>query len=74
MSGFSEHEAEEAALTWLESTGWSVAHGMDIAPDKVRAELKSICGAVLLEERLVGRVLNSIHVFSPTTWMTRYAD
>ena len=33
MSGFIESTVEQAALAWLGSLGWSVAHGPDIAPD-----------------------------------------
>ena len=33
MTTFPEATVEEAALAWLESTGWQVAHGPDIAPD-----------------------------------------
>jgi len=32
MSGFTESHVEEAALAWLESAGWQVAHGPDIGP------------------------------------------
>jgi type I restriction enzyme R subunit len=32
MSGFSESHVEEAALAWLESAGWQIAHGPDIGP------------------------------------------
>lgn len=31
-SAFTEPVLEEAALAWLESVGWHVAHGPDIAP------------------------------------------
>jgi len=31
MTGFTESIVEEAALAWLESLGWSVRHGIDIA-------------------------------------------
>ena len=35
---FSESEVEAAALEWLESLGWNIAHGPDIAPDTPGAE------------------------------------
>ena len=38
MSRFTESVVEEAALGWLESLGWAVAHGPDIAPDTPGAE------------------------------------
>ena len=47
----SESTVESAALTWLESQGWSVAHGPDIAPDTLNAE-RTDYGKVVLEQRL----------------------
>jgi type I restriction enzyme R subunit len=38
MSDFTESTVEEAALAWLESAGWQVAHGPDIAPDTSAVE------------------------------------
>jgi len=32
-SAFTESIVEKAALAWLESIGWRVAHGPDISPD-----------------------------------------
>ena len=51
MTAFTESTVEEAALAWLESLGWNVAHGPDIAPDTPGAE-RSDYGAVVLEPRL----------------------
>ena len=51
MTTFTESTVENAALTWLESLGWSVAHGPAIAPDTPGAE-RSDYGAVVLERRL----------------------
>ena len=51
MTGFTESTVENAALTWLESLGWSIAHGPDIAPDTPSAE-RSDYAAVVLERRL----------------------
>ena len=57
---FSESLVEQAALTWLESLGWNIAHGPDlsacdaqagIAPDTPNAE-RSDYGEVVLERRL----------------------
>ena len=50
-SGVSESDVEAAALEWLESLGWTVAHGRDIAPDTPGAE-RADYGAVVLEDRL----------------------
>lgn len=30
--GVNESVVEEAALAWLESIGWQIAHGPDVAP------------------------------------------
>ena len=51
MTTFTESTVEDAALAWLESLGWSVAHGPDIAPDTPSAE-RGDYGAVELERRL----------------------
>jgi len=31
-SAFTESVLEQAALTWIESLGWRVRHGLEIAP------------------------------------------
>ena len=46
-----ESDVEQAALSWLEGLGWSVAHGPDIAPDTPGAE-RDDYGQVVLEQRL----------------------
>ncbi len=51
MSHMSESTIEEAALAWLESVGWGIAHGPDIAPDAPAAERRDY-GEVVLEQRL----------------------
>ena len=51
MSKFAESDVEEAALAWLEASGWSVLHGPDIAPGEVCAERVDY-GQVVLEGRL----------------------
>ena len=50
-TGVSESEVEAAALEWLETLGWAVAHGPDIAPDTPGAE-RADYGAVVLQGRL----------------------
>ena len=51
QSSFTESTVEDAALSWLETLGWRVAHGPDIAPDTPGAE-RSGYGQVVLEQRL----------------------
>jgi type I restriction enzyme R subunit len=48
---FNESVVEQAALAWLESIGWRVAHGPDIAPDMPAAE-RDDYGQVALAQRL----------------------
>ena len=48
MTLFSESSVEATALTWLKSTGWQVAHGPGVAPDRPAAE-QTDCGEVLQE-------------------------
>ena len=38
MTPFTESIVEQAALAWLESLGWCVRHGLEIAPGKRGAE------------------------------------
>ena len=65
MVGFTENEVEAAALAWLESLGWAVAHGPDIAPDALAAE-RSDYGQVMLEQR-VRASLAQLNPDLPTT-------
>ena len=51
MAGFSESVVEQAALAWLESGGWQVVNGADIAPGEAGAERSSYI-QVALERRL----------------------
>ncbi len=51
QSGVFESDVQEATLEWLESLGWTIAHGPDIAPDTPAAERVDY-GAVVLEGRL----------------------
>ncbi len=51
MPRFTESEAEEAALAWLETAGWAVAHGPDIAPGQPFAEREDYRD-VILKDRL----------------------
>ena len=38
MGSFTESTVEQAALAWLESVGWPVRHGAEIAPGELAAE------------------------------------
>ena len=49
--GVTESVVEQAALAWLESSGWTVANGPDIAPDTPGAE-RTEYREVVLEGRL----------------------
>ena len=51
MTTITEAEVEQAALEWLSSLGWQVAHGPDIAPDTPDAE-RADYGQVVLQRRL----------------------
>ncbi|PJA76517.1 DEAD/DEAH box helicase [bacterium CG_4_9_14_3_um_filter_65_15] len=51
MSRFTESVVEQAALAWLETAGWQVAHGPEIAPDTPAAE-RADYGEVVLARRL----------------------
>ena len=51
MTTLTESVVEDAALGWLETLGWQVTHGPDIAPDASNTE-RSDYGQVVLEQRL----------------------
>ena len=51
VSGVTESTVEDAALAWLKSLGWSIAHGPDIAPDTTGAE-RADYGQVILVQRV----------------------
>ena len=51
MSGFTESVVEQAALAWLESVGWVVRNGAEIAPGEPAAE-RDDYGQVVLAQRL----------------------
>jgi len=51
VTRFSESVVEEAALGWLESIGWRVASGTELAPDMPAAERRDF-GEVVLVQRL----------------------
>ncbi|MBI2264527.1 MAG: hypothetical protein HYU64_05070 [Armatimonadetes bacterium] len=50
-ASFTESVVEDAALAWLESTGWQIAYGPDIAPDMPATERRDY-GDVVLAQRL----------------------
>lgn len=47
---FTESVVEDAALGWLETIGWRVAHGPDIAPDTPTAERRDYSEVVLAQQ------------------------
>ena len=51
MTTFTESEVEAATLEWLESLGWVVAHGPNIAPHAADTE-RADYSEVVLEQRL----------------------
>ena len=51
MTALSEADVEQAALAWLEATGWRVRYGPEIAPETPDAE-RSGYDQVVLEQRL----------------------
>jgi type I restriction enzyme R subunit len=51
MIGFSESVVEQAALAWLESAGWQIRNGAEIAPGEPAAE-RDDYGQVVLAQRL----------------------
>lgn len=73
MTGFTELAVEQAALAWLESLGWSVRHGAEMAPDLPGAQ-RTDYGQVVLTQRLLdalGRSGRSRDPKCPAGWWGR---
>src|SRR6266508_2785496 len=51
MTQFTESVVEQAALAWLESLGYTIKHGPEIAPGELAAE-RTDYGQVILADRL----------------------
>jgi type I restriction enzyme, R subunit len=51
VSAFAESVVEQAALAWLESLGYTIKHGLEIAPGELFTE-RSDYAQVVLEQRL----------------------
>jgi type I restriction enzyme, R subunit len=51
MAYLTELDIESAGLAWLESLGWTVKHGPEIAPGELAAERNNY-GQVILTQRL----------------------
>ena len=51
MTAFTESTVEQAALAWLESIGWTVRNGAEIAPGELAAE-RAEYSQVVLPQRL----------------------
>ena len=60
MAAFGESVIEQVALAWLESVGWHVRNGAEIAPGERTAERED-CGQVVLARRL----LDALARFNP---------
>lgn len=60
MSHFTESTIEQAALAWLESQGYTILHGPDIAPGELMAE-RDDYGQVVL----AGRVRHALQSLNP---------
>jgi type I restriction enzyme R subunit len=51
MKAVTEFDVESAALAWLESVGWQVKHGSEMAPDGLFAKRQDY-GQVVLDQRM----------------------
>jgi len=59
-SGITESTIESAALAWLESSGWQVAHGPDLAPGAPASERRDYS-----EVTLTGRLRDALARLNP---------
>ena len=60
MTTITEADVESATLDWLVTLGWQVAHGPDIAPDRLGAERDNYSQVVL-----EGRLRNALERLNP---------
>jgi type I restriction enzyme R subunit len=58
-SAFTKSVVEEAALAWLDSAGWQVRNGAEIAPGEPAAE-RDAYGQVVLTQRLRDALLQQV--------------
>ncbi|GIK15596.1 MAG: hypothetical protein BroJett003_05600 [Planctomycetota bacterium] len=61
---FTESTVESAALAWLESAGWGIAHGPEIAPGEPAAE-RDDYGQVVLHRRLRDTLARQLYELGP---------
>jgi hypothetical protein len=62
MPGFAESVVEEAALAWLESVGWLIRNGAEIAPGEPAAGRDALRPKLVSGERCVKDAGNSIEL------------
>lgn len=65
MPAFTESVVEDAALAWLESAGWQVRNGAEIAPGEPAAERDSLRPKLISGELCVKDAENSIALATP---------
>jgi type I restriction enzyme R subunit len=70
--GVTESVVEQAALAWLESIGWSVHYGVEIAPEEPGAE-RDDYGQVVLAQRVRDAVARLNPALPAEAWTTRSA-
>ena len=63
--GVAESVVEQATLAWLESLGWSIAHGPDIAPNTPGSERADYSEVV--SEGCLSNALDRLNDSLPTT-------
>ena len=60
-TGFTESVVEQAALAWLEASGWQIAHGPEIAPDGSAPERTDYADPIL-----AGRLREALARLNPS--------
>ena len=65
---FTESDVEEAALSWLKESGWTIRHGAEMIPGELFAE-RDDYGQVVLAGRLRDALATSIRTSHPKHWM-----
>jgi hypothetical protein len=73
MAYLTELDIESAGLAWLESLGWTVKHGPEIAPGELAAERNNY-GQVILTQRLQDALERLTPCSPPKRWRTPSAS
>lgn len=74
MTAFTESVVEQAALAWLESAGWAVMNGAEIAPGEPAAERDDYAQVVLAQRLRDALARLNPALPAPRRWRMRFVS